>query len=225
MLGLAGVAATALRAAWLRGRERRQATPVRVCDLEPGWVEVMGRVVGEASLHAPISGRTALGYWAQVEEERGPTAWQAVVIERRLAEFELDDGTGRVVVRVDAGAVASDLAPRRGHGGPFKVLPGRVERLLRANRRDTQGVLFGKAFRWSEQLLQPGDEVRVRAWARAVPDDRLTGTAAVTGGYRSASTLVVLTGTAEQPLQIIDVGESTRRPLVMAPFTGAHRRA
>lgn len=208
---------------WRTADDHGGARPCTTEALASGFVEVSGEVEARASqlVRAPISGRRAVGYWLRIEQERGPMAWETVVEIHVLAPFELCDAHGRVSVDAPAEAVHADIFELRGSGGPFAPLPGRVERLLHEHQRATQGVLFGKAFRWREQVLEPGHDVTLRGWARRVPAPHATASVPTAGQrlerppagpYRASASRWVLMGSASRPLQVIDRGEAARRP-------------
>jgi len=205
----------------LRGGSDGAGARRSTCDgVEEGWIEIRGRVAVQRELRAPLSGRRAAGYWLVIEQERGPTAWEPVVVLSELAAFDVRDDTGRVAVRARPEVVHADIFEQRGRGGPFKPLPARVERLLHEHHRSTQGVLFGKAFRWREQVLEPGHDVTVRGWARRRPAEDVSPAGAApsrpavssAGPYRHQPSQWVLEASPQRPMQVIDRGEGARRP-------------
>ena len=60
-----------------------------------GWVR--GKVIGDAPITAPLSGR-ACTYYKVVVEARDGLGWKRVAYEARGQSFELDDGTGIALV-------------------------------------------------------------------------------------------------------------------------------
>jgi hypothetical protein len=79
--------------------ERRRFVQTRIADAAEGPIEITGRVISVAEpMPAPLSGRPCAYYEVVIS---GPGMWGA---EARgpcaVREFEIDDGTGRALVRV-----------------------------------------------------------------------------------------------------------------------------
>lgn len=190
------------RFVWRRARGRHTPTHCRVEELQPGWVELRGIVRAAPSLRSPLSGREVVGYSVEVEEERGVTAWDPVIDVCRVSDFELEDESGRVSVRASRSDVELDLKDRRGRGGPFRALPKRVVRLLHRHQRPVAGVLFARAFRWREHLLEDGQRVRLRGWVGEDEGEQFAGDGLL-GGYRTVGRRYVVMGRGERPVQLV----------------------
>lgn len=97
---------------------------------EEGLVELKGTVAAADPFDSPIANeRSALSAW-EVEEwnERGDSEmWETLATGISAAEFELDDGTGRV--RVDVGDRVDDMSSGTGID-EVQVGPVDVDRLL-----------------------------------------------------------------------------------------------
>lgn len=197
-----GAAVLGYRYVWRLARGRGGPTKSRVGDIEPGWVELRGIVRAAPSLRSPLSGREVVGYSVEVEEERGVTAWDRVIDVCRVGDFELEDESGRVSVRASRSDVELDLKERRGRGGPFRALPKRVVRLLHRHQRPVAGVLFARAFRWREHLLENGQRVRLRGWVGEDEVERLSNDGLL-GSYRSVGRRYVVMGRGDRPVQLV----------------------
>lgn len=193
---------------WIRRSVLRNAAsaPVRVrSDSEVvGAVAISGTARGAPTLRSPISGEPVLAYHLIIEEERGPTRWRRVVDRREAGDFWIDDDRGSVRVSAGTGTLSLDARERRGKCGPFRSPPRRVAWLIGQQRTDVYGVLFGKAFRWREQVLLPGDPVDVRAHAV----ERLAETGA--SRYREAPREIVLSGSAGAPIEVVALPNAKR---------------
>lgn len=186
---------------WIRRSVLRNAasapTWVHSDSAVVGAVAISGITRGEPMLRSPISGERVLAYHLIIEEERGPTRWRRVVDRREAADFWIDDDRGSVRVTAASGSVSLDGRERRGKCGPFRSPPRRVAWLIGQQRTAVYGVLFGKAFRWREQVLLPGQDVDVRAHAV----QRLAESGA--SRYRQAPREIVLSGSPGAPIEVV----------------------
>ena len=181
------------------------ATRVRSDSDFVGAVAISGTARGEPTLRSPISGEPVLAYHLIIEEERGPTRWRRVVDRSEAGDFWIDDEYGSVRVSAGAGKQLSlDARERRGKCGPFRSPPRRVAWLIGQQRTEVYGVLFGKAFRWREQVLLPGEPVDVRAHAV----ERLAESGA--SRYRQAPREIVLSGSPGSPIEVVAMPNAKR---------------
>lgn len=169
-----------------------------------GAVAISGVARGEPTLRSPISGEPVLAYHLIIEEERGPTRWRRVVDRCEAADFWVDDERGSVRVAAGTGQIQLDGRERRGKCGPFRSPPRRVAWLIGQQRTAVYGVLFGKAFRWREQVLLAGESIDVRAHAV----QRLAETGA--SRYRQTPREIVLSGSAGAPIEVVSLAEPKR---------------
>lgn len=142
-----------------------------------------------------------VGYAVRVDEERGMTAWRPVVEQCRVGDFELEDATGRILVRASVSDVELETGEARGKGGPFRAVPRRIISLLHRHGRPATGVLFARAFRWRERVLEEGARVRVRGWAARAEVGREASFPLV-GDYRELPSRLAVIGGGSRPLQV-----------------------
>jgi hypothetical protein len=154
------------------------------------------------TLRSPLSGREVVGYQVSIEGERGVTAWERVVDVCRVADFELEDESGRVLIRAATSDIELDGRVARGRGGPFRAIPRRVVQLLHRHDRPVEGVLFARAFRWREQVLEEGQSIRVRGWVGEV-ESTSAGTSDPVESYRYLSRRFAVIGAGGSSLQLL----------------------
>lgn len=195
-------AALGYRYLWRRARVRHGPVTCRVDELSSGWVELRGRVRGASTVRSPVSGRTVIGYAVEVEQERGATAWESVVDVCRVMDFELEDESGRVLVRASSSDIQLETKVRKGKGGPFRGIPVRVARLLHRYGRPVAGVLFARAFRWREHLLEDGQLVRLRGYVSELEADTFAA-GQMGGNYRVVPRRFAVVGAAAHPVQLV----------------------
>ncbi len=198
------VAVIAYRRVWRRADGGQGPVVCNVETLETGWVELRGRVRAVSSLRSPLSGRSVVGYAVHVDEERGMTAWETVIDLCRVLDFELEDESGRVLVRASRSLVQLDTGVAKGRGGPFRALPRRVVSLLHRHGRPIAGVLFGRAFRWRERVLEEGQCVRLRGWvaeSESSPELR-PSTRGIGATYRDLPIHLTVIGGADCPVHL-----------------------
>lgn len=127
-----------------------------------GWLR--GRVIGEAWLVAPLSGR-ACTYYKIVVEARDGLGWKRVAYESRGQSFELDDGTGIAIVDPEGSQVEVDY-DRQYEYGPARRVQQPVAELARRFQLPAEDVII------REGVLGPGETVAVhgRLVREADPD-------------------------------------------------------
>jgi hypothetical protein len=172
-----------------------------VGNTEHGWVELRGRVRSASAVRSPVSGRRVVGYVVRVDEERGMTAWDTVVDQCRVGDFELEDETGRILVRASVSEVELETGETRGKGGPFRRVPRRIVELLHRHGRPVTGVLFARAFRWRERVIEDGARVRVRGWVTET-DSGDEGLSAAFRDYRDFPRRLSVIGGGARPIQV-----------------------
>lgn len=152
-------------------RAIRRAPIVPVSSVRAGQlVRVRGRLVAlDELLQAPLSQRTCAYYVATAEERRSAgssSTWREVAREERYVDFAVDDGTGRVRVRMSVPrvAVVRDLHTR---SGTFDDANAAEDGFLRRHGlRSVNAFGLNIALRYNEGALEPGEEVTVLGQAR-----------------------------------------------------------
>jgi hypothetical protein len=183
-------------------RLRRQLESYEVSlvrDVREGRVAVEGAArPAEALLHAPFSGREVIGFRVKVEQaqQKGDEyGWRTLVDECHVREFEVEDPTGRALIH----PVKYQLILRRTSrqaDGLFRMAPPEVLDLL---RRRLQSVQRWNRLRWSEFLLEPGENVLACGGARRELDARQE-----VRSYREAPTRVIIAAPSRGTLLIAD---------------------
>lgn len=189
------------RVVWRRARARPRPVRTTVRATTPGWVELRGRVRSAKVMRSPVSGRRVVGYAVRVDEERGMTAWDTVVNQCRVGDFELEDETGRILVRASVSEIELETGETRGKGGPFRAVPRRVVELLHRHGRPVTGVLFARAFRWRERVIEEGAWVRVRGWA-AETETATEGPSMSFRTYRDLPRRLAVIGGGARPIRV-----------------------
>jgi hypothetical protein len=169
-----------------RGRKSRarsgriadtETTPVR--DLQPGTVEVKGTAhpaEGASPIESPITEADALASHVEIEKyqssNQGSGSWKTIHEERDTVPMVVDDGTGRVRVELPPdGKLNLDAIRTRVSGGeePPKPIQRFVEQasaIDEAARRDIGPLSLGERRRYSEGVIEPGEEVYLLGRAR-----------------------------------------------------------
>jgi len=173
-----------------------------IAGLAPGDWLVQGRAVALNTTSALLSGRPVIGYRLLVEHlmNRGQHgSWRSVFDHAEINDFEVDDGTGRALVRA-AGARIIFKQEYRKKSGLFQSIPPSLERLLDHNGIPHKGWLFDETFRWSEYFLEPGEDVSVYGQARHEVDGGRQA-----AGYRDLPSRWVMGPPEEGPMIIVDM--------------------
>lgn len=175
---------------------KRPVTPI--ARLRPGErARVRGRVVAPAeALRAPLSDRPCVYYVAIVVQESANNNWRELAKEERAVDFELDDGTGRLRVRMarTQALVVRDHRPRSGPGDD----PDPAERAFLDRHKLGSTNSRGKpaATRYYEGVLEPDEPITALGIVRREEHDGA----------------LVLEAPADGPLYVSD-----ERPAVEAP--------
>jgi len=168
------------------GRKRRarseridntETTPVR--DLGPGTVELKGtaRPAAEATpRESPITAADALAFHVEVEKyqssSQGGGSWRTIHEEQEAVPILLGDGTGEVRVELPAdGGLDVELTRKRVGGGeeppePIRRYVENEAAVDEATRHDLGLLSIGERRRYSEGVIEPGEEVYVLGRAR-----------------------------------------------------------
>lgn len=148
---------------------RRALKSVRVREIreiqEGMIVRVTGRLrpVGDL-LAAPLTGRHCAYSQVIVEERRSngkSSSWHEVFREVEAIDFQVEDGTGVVHVRMDESRVA---ITRDAHtaSGTFDDATDAEKALLARHGQESTGLIgFNRALRYAEGALEVGEEVTV----------------------------------------------------------------
>lgn len=152
-------------------RALRRAPIVPIGSVRAGQlVRVRGRLVAlDELLLAPLSQRRCAYYLATADERRssGSTAtWREVAREEHYVDFALDDGTGRVRIRMSVPrvAVVRDLNTRSGTFDDANAVEDGF--LRRHGLKSVNAFGLNISLRYREGALEPGEQVTVLGLAR-----------------------------------------------------------
>lgn len=173
----AAVAATvlgvsvALRSDARTRRALRRVPAAPVGSVRAGQlVRVRGKLVAlDELLVAPLSQRQCAYYLATADERRSggsSSTWREVAREEHYVDFAVDDGTGRVRVRmaIPRVAVVRDLNTR---SGTFDDANAAEDGFLkRHGLKSVNAFGLNIALRYREGALEPGEQVTVLGMAR-----------------------------------------------------------
>ena len=154
-----------------------ETTPIR--QLTPGTVEIKGeaRPVEEASLvQSPITRTESLATHVEVEEyessgEHGGS-WKTKHEDQQSVPFVVDDGTGEVRVELspDGNLNVEVTQTKVGSGDePPEMIERYLERddaIGEASRGSIGPLSYGDRRRYSEGMIEPGEEIYVLGRAR-----------------------------------------------------------
>jgi hypothetical protein len=169
-----------LARSWKTGQTRRLLRNVEHSDIgkaTEGPVKIRGTLsLADASLRAPLSGRTCAVYDAVVVEE-GEGA-DVIIHERRACDFLLVDGTGTALVRagaVEHGSPGSQLElaivqDRKYSSGTFNDASPELEQFLASRGQKSKGLLLNRPLTYREGVFEPGERVVVYGRGRREPD-------------------------------------------------------
>lgn len=165
-----------------RGTTIAETETSRVRDIVPGAVEVKGvtrATSGRTVGRAPISRGEALAYTVVVERydsgggESGGGGWTRIYSREESAPFVVDDGTGKVGVDPPSDATHL-LEMNQLVVSPSEDPPPRIQQFIEregdvdgTGDRSLGPVDFGSRRRYSEGVLEPGEDVYVLGRARA----------------------------------------------------------
>lgn len=162
-----------------RTRRALTATPVRaIAEVAEGAVvRVQGRLRPIHDLiEAPLSGRLCAYYVAVVEERRksGKSSyWAQVARDARGVDFAVEDVSGEILVRANELEVAITL-DKHTRSGTFDDATEAEQKFLARMNEESTGLLgFNRTLRYTEGVLEPGEEITVLGLAR--PGDRHGG--------------------------------------------------
>jgi hypothetical protein len=188
-------------------RTLRKIPVTRVRDAVPGrMARVIGRLKPAAGplLRAPLSGKPC-GYYQVVAEELRPSGnaegWVQVAYEEQWCDFCIDDGTGRVLVRMLRSQISADLE-EASFSDPTMPPNSVQEGFLR--RHQVTGQSDGKPrarLRYLESLFELDEDVTAYGVIRFE-----------TAGEGLAGVRVVLDAPTGQPLLVSDAKQIVRSP-------------
>lgn len=143
----------------------------RISGILGGLVEVNGKVVSmeDQLLESPYSGTPCVYYRFKVEEKRhrssgggrSSTYWATVINDKQYAKCAVDDDTGTIVIDLEEADLVLD---RDAHArtGLFSAAPPELEETLNSRYgRSSKGFIFNRNMRYSETVLEEGDEIYV----------------------------------------------------------------
>jgi len=159
-----------------------ETTPVR--ELQPGTAEVKGvaqPAEGATTLQSPITNREAVATYVETEEwessGEGGGSWRTKHERSSAVPMLVDDGTGEVLVELPADGDLN-VEERQWTVGSGDEPPEQIKRYLEteaevdeASRKEFGPLSFGERRRYSEGLIEPGEETYVLGAARQEPGD------------------------------------------------------
>ncbi len=174
-------------------RKLKKAEAVSIARAQEGsLIKIAGTLCLEAaSLDGPLSGRACAGYLVEVKEKRRSgknSHWRTVIREQEMVSFLVEDETGRALVKA-GGATLVLVRDSHESSGFLNDAPGHVEAFLQRHGRSSEGFLgMNKTMRYTEGVLEPGEEVAVLGVARWELDPDPTRT----DGYRGRGKRLVV---------------------------------
>ncbi|HEY8212123.1 MAG TPA: GIDE domain-containing protein [Myxococcaceae bacterium] len=151
-------------------RRIEEMTSTPASRVAPGFVEVKGRAKGARSpVTSPVSKRPCVYYRFLVEElvKRGKSStWRTRIDDQQeCGLLVVDAWQGEIEVNLRAATLM--LKPDlRTKSGFLNDAPPELEATLRQYGGTSQGFIFNKAMRYTETVLNAGDEVYVIGTAR-----------------------------------------------------------
>ena len=157
--------------------ESTETTQIR--DIQPGTVELKGTARppdDEALLESPIQRADALAHHVEVEEwdssGEGSGNWKTRHESQASVPIVVDDGTGEVRVELpEDGELNVEQMRTKVRSGdeppePIRRYIERAEGIDEAGRHDIGPLTVGDRRRYSEGLVEPGEDVYVLGQAR-----------------------------------------------------------
>ncbi|ACY13699.1 hypothetical protein [Haliangium ochraceum] len=187
-------------------RAMREARLVSIdaFDETAGMTRLLGTLrYTEPPLTAPLTGRQCALYVAVVEEYRSSGrsgSWHEVIREEAGQDFVLDDGSGTALIR-HRGADTVIVKDAHFRSGTFKDATPGLEAFLARHGESSTGMIFNRALRYREGILEAGEQVAVcgRGVREPDPDARTPSP-----GYREMATRVVMKPSLDFPLYVSD---------------------
>ncbi len=140
-----------------------------VSRLIGGLAEVKGKVVSRGEpLVSPFSQTRCVYFHFEVEEARqragsssSSTHWVTVIEDEEYGTCGVDDGTGVIEVDLKNADLILDK-DSRARSGLFSSAPAGTEEMLRERYgRSSKFLIFNKNMRYTETVLEEGDEIYV----------------------------------------------------------------
>jgi hypothetical protein len=146
--------------------KRIEDTPTTPCrNVADGFVEVKGRAKGKSTLlFSPLAKKQCVYFRFHVEEhvQRGKNSyWRTVVDDKQCCGLMIEDASQAAV---EVNLMASDLMLKpdtHARSGFLKDAPPELEATLQEYGRSSQGFIFNRNMRYTETILEVGDEVYV----------------------------------------------------------------
>lgn len=180
-------------------RTLKEPRAVPIAEAQAGQVvKIAGRVqpIGEP-LRGPLSGRACVFFEVTVEEYRSSGKsghWEEIIRETDAADFLVDDGTGRALVKTNAMKVflVKDTELKSGFRDDAK---SEMEAFLARHGQKSEDALFNnmavfnRTLRCKEGVFEPGERVAVLGQAKweQDPDPQDAGS-----GYRDVPKRLVM---------------------------------
>jgi len=187
--------------------KRRWGGPLHPLSLlKRGRVYTQGLVVAHQTLlTAPLSKKKGVAFRAVVERKDLSNHWSTLVQHSSAVDFDLNDGHGTSVgVQVEHHhlVLEHEVELSLGQGKKCGPLPDRVFDLMVVHGHVTPRQEELPRLRWSEWVVEPGQEVFVVGQVRQelITDPQKAGQRL----YRAAPTRKALTGTPDYPVFVMD---------------------
>ena len=190
-------------------RALREIPETPIGQAQAGRVKIRGKVdcLGEP-LVAPLSGRRCAVWEIHVEQRRSSgksSHWVTLIKETQGQDFLLRDDSGKALVRFPPPGFLwmvnhKDVDMR---SGTFNDASPELEAYLSRHGKSSKGLVFNKAMRYHEGVLEPGEEVLAAGDGAWEPDpDPDLGTSGE--GYRVSPRRLVITAPAAGKLMLSD---------------------
>jgi hypothetical protein len=162
-----------------QSKQIAQTETTEIRNLQPGTAEIKGTAhpaEGATTVQSPITGTEALAARVEVEEwessGEGGGSWETKHETQTAVPIVVDDGTDEVRVELPA-AGEFDLEQTRTEVGSGDEPPTEIKQYLEstpeideATRHDIGPLSIGERRRYSEGVIEPGEEVYVLGGAR-----------------------------------------------------------
>jgi hypothetical protein len=150
----------------LRKAKRIEDTPTSpIRNVGEGFVEVKGTVRGKSALESPLSKKACVYYRFHVEEHvrRGRSSyWRTVVDDKQDGGCLIEDAS---LAAIGVNLLAAELVlepDTHARSGMFNDAAPELEATLQERYgKSSQGWVFNKTMRYTETMLEEGDEVYV----------------------------------------------------------------
>lgn len=195
-------------------RRAMRGVPLRsIRDVAAGErVRIVGKASGDASIPAPLSGRSCFYWRVTVQELRRHgrnSRWETIIDEQEGVDFTVRDATGSALILTSHAQCVLDKDVHYSSGF-LKDADPVLEQFLAQRGHSSGGVVFNKSMRYHEGVVEPGETVAVVGIGRWERDP--TEPARAGGGYREGAMpmRLVLDPPDDGPLLLSDEDSAKR---------------